>query len=177
MDRLGVTVLNTEQRRNKIIDLLWAHQEPLSGNELAKIFSVTRQVIVQDIAILRASGKDIIATAQGYIIKKPLPLCSRQIAVCHDGKNTREELLIFIECGCKVIDVIVEHPLYGELHGMLMLSSSHDVDNFIHAMKTHKASLLSQLTNGVHIHTVEAINFDCINRAESLLKNKGILLE
>lgn len=169
--------MNAEQRRLKIVDLLQAHQAALSGNELAKIFRVTRQVIVQDIAILRASGKDIIATAQGYLIKKPLPLCTKQIAVCHDEANTREELLTFIECGCKVIDVIVEHPLYGELHGMLMLSSSQDVDNFIHAMNGHKANLLSRLTNGVHIHTVEAINFDCINRAENILKNKGILLE
>ncbi|MDD4570141.1 MAG: transcription repressor NadR [Tepidanaerobacteraceae bacterium] len=169
--------MNADQRREKIIELLKNKQEPLSGNELARIFGVTRQVIVQDIAILRASGKDIIATAQGYIMKNPLPFCTKQIAVCHDDKNTREELLTFIECGCKVIDVIVEHPLYGELHGMLMLSSSNDVDNFIHSMKKHKASLLSQLTNGVHIHTVEAINFDCINKAKSLLKNKGILLE
>lgn len=174
---MEVTSLNADQRRDKIIDLLGDHQEPISGNQLAKTFGVTRQVIVQDIAILRASGKDIIATAQGYILKKPLPLCSKQIAVWHDEKNTRKELLIFIECGCKVIDVIVEHPLYGELHGMLMLSSSHDVDNFINAMKKHNASLLSQLTDGVHIHTVEAINFDCINKAERLLKNEGILLE
>lgn len=169
--------MNADKRREKIIELLKTKQEPLSGNELARIFGVTRQVIVQDIAILRASGKDIIATAQGYIMKNPLPLCTKQIAVCHDEKNTREELLTFIECGCKVIDVIVEHPLYGELHGILMLSSSQDVDNFIHAMDRHKANLLSRLTNGVHIHTIEAINFDCINRAENILKNKGILLE
>lgn len=169
--------MNTDKRREKIVDLLNTRHEPISGNELAKTFGVTRQVVVQDIAILRASGKDIIATAQGYLIKKPCPICTKQIAVCHDEKITREELLTFIECGCKVIDVIVEHPLYGELHGLLMLTSSQDVDNFVKAVNKHKANLLSKLTNGVHIHTVEAINFDCINKAERLLKEKGILLE
>ncbi len=169
--------MNAEQRRDKILDLLQSHQEPLSGNELAKIFEVTRQIIVQDIAILRASGKDIIATAQGYMIKKPFPVCTKQIAVCHDERDTQEELLTFVECGCKVIDVIVEHPLYGELRGMLMLSNSQDVDTFLNAVNRHKANLLSRLTNGVHIHTVEAINFDCISRAEKLLKEKGFLLE
>ncbi|WP_296972097.1 transcription repressor NadR [Tepidanaerobacter sp. EBM-38] len=169
--------MNTEIRRERIIKLLNTRHEPISGNELAKIFGVTRQVIVQDIAILRASGKDIISTSQGYLMKSPLPVCTKQIAVCHKEENTREELLTFIECGCKVIDVIVEHPLYGELHGLLMLSNSKDVDNFIQAIKKHKAKLLSQLTNGVHLHTVEAINFDCINKAERLLKEKGMLLE
>ena len=70
----------------------------------------------------------------------------------------------------------VEHPLYGEFT-VLMLSNSKDVDNFIQAIKKNKAKLLSQLTNGVHLHTVEAINFDCINKAERLLKEKGMLLE
>jgi len=168
--------MNADMRREKIVELLKGHHEPISGNELAKIFGVTRQVIVQDIAILRASGKDIIATAQGYLMKEPLPVCTKQIAVCHRAEDTREELLTFVECGCKVIDVIVEHPLYGELHGMLMLSNSQDVDNFMQAMEKHKASLLSQLTNGVHLHTVEAINFDCIKKAESVLKEKGFLL-
>jgi len=169
--------VNTDKRREKILELLNSCHEPISGNELAKIFGVTRQVIVQDIAILRAGGKDIIATAQGYLMKGSVPVCTKKIAVRHKAEDTREELLTFIECGCKVIDVIVEHPIYGELHGMLMLSNSQDVENFIHAVKKHRANLLSQLTNGVHIHTIEAINYDCINKAEKLLKEKGILLE
>ncbi len=169
--------MNIDKRREKILDLLNTRPEPISGNELAKIFGVTRQVIVKDIAILRASGQDIIATAQGYLMKKPPQLCTKQIAVCHHEESTREELLTFVQCGCKVVDVIVEHPLYGELQGLLMLSNSQDVENFLKAVKEHEASLLSQLTNGVHIHTVEAINYDCIKNAEKLLKEKGFLLE
>ncbi|HHX23729.1 MAG: transcription repressor NadR [Tepidanaerobacteraceae bacterium] len=169
--------MNAKERREKIIDLLETRQEPISGKELAKFFDVTRQVIVQDIAILRALGKNIVATTQGYLTKNPLALCSKQIAVCHNFKRTEEELLTIVECGCKVIDVIVEHPIYGELRGNLMVSNSKDVDNFVNAIKENKANLLSHLTDGVHIHTVEAINFDCINKAETLLREKGILLE
>lgn len=169
--------MNAEQRREKIIEILQVKEAPISGNELAKIFKVTRQIIVQDVAILRASGQEIIATAQGYMIKNSSPFVSKTIAVCHEEKHTREELMIFIECGCKVLDVIVEHPLYGELRGMLMLVNSDDVDGFIHSMEQHEAILLSKLTNGVHLHTVEAINIDCIKKAEKLLRKKGILLE
>ncbi|GAQ25033.1 MULTISPECIES: transcription repressor NadR [Tepidanaerobacter] len=169
--------MNTQQRRNKILELLKSCKEPMSGSELAKIFNVTRQVIVQDIAILRAAGNNIIATAQGYMVQGTMLPYTKQIAVRHDADLTREELLTFVECGCKVIDVIVEHPIYGELRGMLMLSTSEDVENFLNAVKEHRASLLSQLTDGVHIHTIEAINLDCINKAEKLLKEKGMLLE
>ena len=169
--------MNAMERREKIIELLKKQKAPLSGNQLAKLFKVTRQIIVQDIAILRASGQDIIATAQGYMLKYTSPFVTKKIAVCHSEKHAREELTIFIECGCKVLDVIVEHPLYGELHGLLMLSNSSDIEEFIHSLEAHEAVLLSKLTNGVHLHTVEAINNDCIIKAEQLLRKKGFLLE
>jgi len=169
--------MNAQKRREKIIELLKVQENPLSGKELAKYFNVTRQIIVQDIAILRAAGQDIIATAQGYMLKYASPFITKKIAVCHSENLTQEELTIFIECGCKVLDVIVEHPLYGELNGMLMLSDSSDVKDFIYSMKIHEAVLLSQLTNGIHLHTVEAINNDCIKKAEERLRERGLLLE
>lgn len=169
--------MNAEDRRSKIIELLKSEKKPLSGSRLAKMFRVTRQVIVQDIAILRASGNDIIATSQGYMMAVPLPLISKKIAVHHDEQQTREELLTFVECGCKVIDVIVEHPIYGELRGMLMLQDSEDVEEFIESVEKNNATLLSRLTQGVHLHTVEALNQDSIKKAEEILRKKGILLE
>jgi hypothetical protein len=169
--------MNTDERRAKIIELLRSEKRPFSGSELAGFFQVTRQVIVQDIAILRAAGNDIIATSQGYMMKQPYDFCSKKIAVCHAEEKTREELLTFVECGCKVIDVIVEHPLYGELRGMLMLQDSGDVEEFIKKVEKSNATLLSRLTRGVHLHTVEALNEDSIKKAEELLREKGILLE
>lgn len=169
--------MNAEDRKAKIIKLLKSEKRPLSGSELARLFKVTRQVIVQDIAVLRASGYDIIATSQGYIMTQPYEFCSKKIAVRHDERQTREELLAFVECGCKVIDVIVEHPIYGELRGMLMLQDSGDVEEFLNKVQNSSATLLSRLTRGVHLHTVEAINADSIKKAESILREKGILLE
>lgn len=168
--------MDAKQRRKEIIDVLNINDTPISGNKLAQKFDVTRQVIVQDIAILRASGKDIIATSRGYMIRKPVKLFSKKIAVCHNEGQTKEELMIFIQCGCKVRDVIIEHPIYGELCGMLMLNDSSDVKDFILKTKKHEAVLLSKLTHGVHLHTVEGLNEECIKRAEKILKQKGILL-
>lgn len=169
--------MDTDERRAKILRILESQKTPISGSELAALFDVTRQVIVQDIAILRAFGHDIISTSKGYMSANSSPLCSKKIAVRHGEKETREELMIFVSCGLRVLDVIVEHPLYGELHGMLMLQNSNDVQEFIHKMEHNQAALLSQLTDGVHLHTVEALNKDSITKAEMLLKKKGILLE
>ena len=92
--------MNTHKRREQIVELLSSSHEPISGKELAKVFGVTRQVIVQDIAILRASGKDIIATAQA-LMKGPLPICTKQIAVCHKAEDTREELLTLLNAAAR----------------------------------------------------------------------------
>ncbi|KXG77985.1 Transcription repressor NadR [Fervidicola ferrireducens] len=168
--------MNAEERREKIVEILKSAKKPISGSELAKIFNVTRQIIVQDIAILRAAGKEILATSQGYTIMEPLNLVTKKVACRHGRSETREELMIFVESGCRVLDVIVEHPIYGEIHGMLMLNSSRDVEDFIKKMSENNASLLSELTQGVHLHTVQALNEDSIKKACEALKKKGILL-
>lgn len=169
--------MDANQRREKIIKVLNNRDEPISGNELSEIFNVTRQVIVQDIAILRAAGEEIIATSRGYLIEKPTKFFTKKIAVYHDKDRTEEELMTFIECGCRVIDVIVEHPIYGELRGMLMLSNSKDVKDFIETTKKEEAVLLSKLTHGVHLHTIEGLNRESIEKAEKILKEKGMLLD
>jgi transcriptional regulator of NAD metabolism len=169
--------MNADERRVKILELLRSKKRPLSGTELARIFKVTRQIIVQDIAILRASGYDILATSKGYMTTEPPPFCSKKIAVCHDFQSTRDELMTFVKCGCKVVDVIVEHPLYGELRGLLMLRNSKDVDEFVANVEKSNAALLSNLTGGIHLHTVEALNEDSIDKAIEMLREKGIILE
>ncbi|TYP58826.1 transcription repressor NadR [Thermosediminibacter litoriperuensis] len=169
--------MNAEERRARIVEILKAERKPVSGGELARIFNVTRQIIVQDMAVLRAAGKDIIATSQGYMIMEPLGFITKKVACRHGREETREELMTFVECGCRVVDVIVEHPIYGEIHGMLMLNNSKDVEDFTRKMEEHNAALLSQLTQGVHLHTIQAINEDSIKKASEILKKKGILLE
>ena len=140
---------------------------------------VSRQVIVQDIAILRAEGNEIIATPQGYImLKYPLDKMEKKIIACsHDRSGIEDELKTIISLGGKVIDVIVEHPVYGELKGMLMLSSIYDVDVFIKKLDEGEGQPLLVLTGGVHLHTIEAESKKKLNMIEEMLKDKGYLID
>lgn len=167
-----------EERRNRIAEILKDKEQAVSGSELAKMFGVTRQVIVQDIAILRAKGLKILSTPQGYIIEvSKKDTVKRVFASRHGYDRTEEELNLIVDNGGKVLDVIVEHPFYGELKGLLMLSSRYDVIKFMECIKEGKAMLLSSLTEGVHLHTVEAGSEDSLNRIEKVLHEKGFLIE
>ncbi len=101
----------------KIAELLEAASEPLSGTGLAERFGVSRQAIVQDIARLRDSGCPVRATAAGYSLDRQGCRVRRLVAVRHAPGDVREELLTVVGGGGRVIDVIVDHPVYGELRG------------------------------------------------------------
>jgi len=164
-------------RRRKLVEWMRAHKGAVHGSDLARHFGISRQCLVQDVAILRASGKEILSTPQGY--RLPADACGahRAILACQHGpERTEEELHILVDNGVKVLDVIVEHPLYGELRGGLMLSSRADVADFLLRWRAGNASLLSSLTDGVHLHTVEASKRERIEQAKAELKTRGILL-
>ena len=167
-------------RRRLIVEWMRDHKGPVHGSELADHFGISRQCLVQDVAILRASGKEILSTPQGYMLPRA-PVGSakahRAILACkHGPERTEEELHILVDHGVKVLDVLVEHPLYGELRGALMISSRADVADFLRRWQANKASLLSSLTDGVHLHTVEASKRERIELAKEQLQSRGILL-
>jgi len=151
---------------------------PITGAELAAKFQVSRQIIVQDMAILRARGAAILATPQGYVMPGASlqPEHTAVLACRHDPDQTEEELTLLVDHGVKVVDVIVEHPIYGELRGLLMLESRHDVQNFLSRLAETEASLLSSLTKGVHLHTVQASRQAALDKAAEALRAKGFLL-
>ena len=171
--------MNGSERREKIIEYLNGSKKPLSGAYLAKKLNVSRQVIVQDIAILRAEGKEIMATPQGYIIPDYSlnKSFSRIIACVHNSEQVEDELKTIIAVGGKIIDVIVEHPLYGELKGLLMLSSIYDAEGFVRRLKGSRGEPLLVLTKGVHLHTIEAESEEKLNIIEEELDKKGYLLK
>lgn len=167
-----------DERRRRILEWMQRHPSPVRGSELAARFVVSRQCIVQDIAILRAGGMDILATPRGYRLPDTSKLEHHEILACdHPAERTEEELNILVDHGVKVIDVIVEHPLYGELRGSLMIESRADVQDFLEQMRMKKASLLSSLTGGVHLHTVEAHRAEMVTRAKAQLRERGFLLK
>ena len=167
-----------EARRRRILHWMRSHDAPILGGELAKHFRISRQCLVQDMAILRASGEDILATPRGYQLPRGTNQRHRAILACrHEPERTGEELQILVDHGVKILDVIVEHPLYGELRGSLMLESRTDVQDFLQRVIAKKATLLSSLTRGVHLHTVEASRPEMIVRAKTALRARGFLLK
>ena len=166
--------MHADTRRQAILDQLRDAAGPISAAALAAKFSVSRQIIVGDIALLRAAGQEITATARGYVIPAQNGLL-RRIACTHSAEETRDELDAMVDCGCTVVDVIVEHPVYGQLTAPLHLSSRLDVDQFMKRMDG--AAPLSQLTGGVHLHTLSCPDEDAFQRVRASLAELGVLLQ
>ncbi len=168
--------MNSINRRENIIKLLLESNEPIKGSVIAKKYSVTRQVIVKDIAILRAKGKNIIATPDGYMINKNENKVKAIIAVTHNEEEMFNEMSIVIKYGGTIEDVIVEHPLYGQMAGMLMIKNYNELNKFVEKYEEQRARLLSVLTNGVHLHTISAENEQDINLIISELKKCNFIV-
>src|ERR1700683_3195666 len=174
----GIRPDSAELRRRRIVAWMRTHGGPIRGGELAKHFRVSRQLLVQDVAILRAGGEDIVATPRGYLLPKSAGRGHRAILACrHAPERTEEELQILVDHGVKILDVIVEHPLYGELRGSLEIESRADLEDFLAHVSASHALLLSSLTGGVHLHTIEASRPEMISRAKARLRARGFLLK
>lgn len=170
--------MNSKKRRDSIRELLRKANEPLKGQSLAEMLSVTRQVIVKDIAIIRAEGLNVIATPEGYMIPNDnTSRVKKVIAVNHQRNMMEDELKTIVKYGGTIEDVIVEHPLYGEIKGMLMIKNLFDLERFIEKFDDYGAEPLSTLTNGIHLHTISADNLEIMNKIVSELSSKGYLAE
>jgi len=164
-------------RRHALLAMLQEAKEPISGGQLAERLGVSRQVIVQDVALLRAEGQAVDATTRGYRLAAA-PLGVRDaFKVRHGPEQTETELLTLVDLGITVQDVIVEHPLYGELRGGLELRSRRDVAQYLARMRQDGGQLLSVLTGGVHVHTVEAADAATLALGRQALARLGILDE
>lgn len=169
-----------ETRRLEVERRIRTASGPVSGAQLAQSLGVSRQVIVQDIAVLRAGGAEIQPTARGYVLV-PSPQAAPEglravVAVRHRSEEAAQELLAITEAGVAVLDVVVEHPLYGELRGVLHLRTPEDVRAWLAEQQEERATLLSTLTSGVHLHTLEAPTSHALAEARRRLRDLGFLL-
>lgn len=166
------------ERRRQLLHLLGAADLGLTGGDLAQRLGVSRQIVVQDVAVLRAAGADILATPQGYVLASRLRgAAHRRVAACrHNRAQVEDELLTLVDCGVTVVDVIVEHPVYGEIRAPLWLRSRTDVAHFMAQFDQSQANLLSSLTGGVHLHTLEAVRAEALDAALVALTARGYLL-
>ncbi|MET1247493.1 transcription repressor NadR [Sporolactobacillus sp. STCC-11] len=165
-------------RRKSILSQLKEAADPIKGNDLAEEMQVSRQIIVQDISLLKAEGQPIIATSQGYLLlKKAQSRTITKIVACnHTVSQTADELTRIVNCGVTVLNVTVEHPLYGEITRSLMIRNQSDVRKFVKNLEKTGASLLSSLTDGVHLHELEADTAENLELAVQALKQAGYLL-
>ena len=168
--------MEAASRRQAILDRLRTADRPVSASALAAGLNVSRQIIVGDIALLRAGGAEISATPRGYVLPRATDGITRTIACRHALAQTGQELDILVDTGCTVLDVIVEHPVYGQLTGQLQISSRYDVEQFLARIRDSEAAPLSMLTGGLHLHTLCCPNEDAYTRACAALKAAGLLL-
>lgn len=166
-------------RREEIRKRLIESPEPVSGSRLAEELGVSRQVIVQDVAILRAARFPVISTPKGYFLETgSSQYQARVYRVAHSDEDMEKELDLFVDLGGYVEDVFIDHPLYGELRGRLDLSSRLDVKHFIRQKEMYEGtSLLSLTQGGVHYHTVRAGSEEILDIIEKELVKAGFLVK
>lgn len=169
-----------DNRREKILQMLEAEGEPVSGTELARRFRVTRQIIVQDIALLRANNKNILSTNKGYVVfnnDTESEGYKKSFKVFHKNEDILEELYSIVDLGGGVLDVVVEHPIYGQIMADLIINSRLDAQNFVEQVQRYRTKPLTDLTKGVHFHTVTAPSQDILEAIEKALDQKGFLVK
>lgn len=169
--------MDAQQRRLEIARRLEHASAPISATALAQELSVSRQIIVGDVALLRAGGMNITATPRGYLLpsEEREHLCT--FACRHRSDQMEEELNAIVDQGCTVLDVIVEHPVYGQLTAPLHVSSRYDVAQFIARCRQSDAVPLSRLTEGLHLHTVSCKDPQAAQRVRSALAELGFLYD
>ncbi|MDD7221547.1 MAG: transcription repressor NadR [Oscillospiraceae bacterium] len=169
--------MNAKVRRSAILARLKHENGPVSATALAKEHGVSRQIIVGDIALLRAGGEPISATPRGYLLDRENAGELHTVAVRHTTQEMERELQICVDNGCTVLDVVVEHPVYGQLVGQLQLSSRYDVEQFLNRSRSGAARPLSDLTGGIHLHRLLCPDEAAYRRVCRQLDEAGILLK
>ena len=169
--------MNGEERRTAIMDELGKCSSPISASSLANKYSVTRQIIVADIALLRAAGHPITAKNRGYVLDGKSDGLIKRIAVKHGKDAVANEFYAIVDNGGRVIDVIVEHSIYGRISAELNICSRYDADEFVRRISETGATPLSFLTEGMHLHTIDAKDEKTYERIISKLTELGILIE
>ncbi len=164
--------MKAEERRREIANLLMAEGKAVSGSALAERFGVSRQIIVGDISILKASGYEILSTHSGYVINSS-PLCERVFKVKHTTNETEDELNTIVDMGGTVVDVFVWHKVYGKVTAPLNIFSRMHVAQFIEGVRSGKSSELMNITGGYHYHTIRAESESILDRIGAALEEKG----
>lgn len=169
-------MMNGEERRKEILAILDKSKSAISGEKLADIFEVSRQVIVQDIALLRAARNEILSTNRGYILQTKRG-ASRIFKVYHTIEQMVDELNTFVDFGATVEDVFVYHKVYGVIRAELRIRNRKDVQKYLTEIREGKSTPLMNVTSGYHYHTVLAEDEETLDQIQEELQKLGFLAE
>ncbi len=166
--------MKANERRKEIAAYLMLSDSPVSGTELSAKFGVSRQIIVQDISLLKAAGYEILSTHHGYILQSS-PLKERVFKLKHTKDQTEDELNTIVDLGGTVVDVFVWHKVYGKVEAKMNIFSRMHVKQFIEGVRSGKSTELMDITGGYHYHTVVAESDEILNKIENTLNSKGYI--
>ena len=166
--------LRGTERREQILKILNSSTTPVAGTDLANELGVSRQVIVQDMALIRANGVDVISTNRGYVIHEAKEV-SRVFKVIHTDEQVEEELNLFVDLGGKVEDVFVYHKVYGVIKAVMNIKSRRDVRKYMEDISSGKSTNLKNLTSNYHYHTITAEDEQTLDLIQSELNERGFL--
>lgn len=172
--------LDGTARREAIVEYLKTKSKPVNGTELAKFFGVSRQIIVQDIALLRAENRNILSTNKGYMLFQPQDKrtgCTAVIMVRHSAEQTMEEMQSIVDYGGSMLNVSIDHDLYGQIQADLFINDMQDAEEFCRKMEHSKSKPLKELTEGNHYHTIQAPSEKALELIKQELREKGMLIE
>lgn len=167
--------MKVAERRKAIVNFLLSAKEPVSGSELARLFDVSRQIIVQDMTVLKGTGCEILSTNRGYILQRS-PYAERVFKVKHTTSETEDELSCIVALGGTVVDVFVWHKVYGKIEAPLNIFSPMHVKQFLEGVRTGKSTELMHVTGGYHYHTVRADDEATLDRIETALNARNYIV-
>ena len=166
--------MNTGERRGEILKILKQAEVPIAARELAGRFGVSRQVIVQDLAVIRASTPGILSTTKGYVMEQDSS-CTREFKVRHSQDKAAQELNLIVDCGGHVKNISISHRVYGRVSAEMDIRSRQDVSEFIQALQNSRSTVLSSATSGYHYHTIRAESKEILDIIQEKLQKAGFL--
>lgn len=167
--------MSGEKRRENLLKILQESTNPVSGTELAEKFNVSRQIVVQDIALLRAKNHEIISTHKGYILNDEETF-KRVFKVKHTTEQIPDELNLIVDLGGVVDDVFVYHKVYGVIKVDMNIKSRRDVKKYIEGIESGVSTPLMQITSEYHYHTVSADSKETLDEIQNELDESGYLV-
>lgn len=168
--------MRATERRERIVEILKQGNGPISGTDLAKELGVSRQIVVGDIALIRANGMEIFSTNRGYYLNKEENQPVSKVLKCyHTVEQAEDEMNTIVDLGGKIEDVFVYHKVYGVIKADMNIKSRYDVQQYLEAIRSGKSTLLMNITSGYHYHTISAENVEILNRIKEAMRKKDYL--